>query len=93
MYLKKQNRPNGDIYLSIMEKYYVPGKGSCERTYEGIGLVSELKKKYKDPIAHFTAYAKQLTEEKKAERKEKSTETDFNIIHEIQFKQSTLPQQ
>lgn len=68
MYLKKQKRPNGDIYLSIMEKYYVPGKGSRERTYEGVGLLSELKNKYKDPIAHFTRYAKQLTEEKNAER-------------------------
>ena len=38
-YLKKQKRGN-DIYLSIMEKYYVPGVGARERTYEGIGLVS-----------------------------------------------------
>ena len=68
MYLKKQKRNNGDYYLAIMEKYYVPKVGARERTYEGLGLLSELKEKYDDPIAHFNQYAKQLTEEKNAER-------------------------
>ena len=67
MYLKKQKRGN-DIYLSIMEKYYVPGVGARERTYEGIGLVSELKDAYNDPIAHFDQYAKELTKKVKKER-------------------------
>ena len=67
MYLKKQKRCD-DIYLSIMEKYYVPGVGARERTYEGIGLVSELKKDYDDPIAHFDRYAKELTKKAKSEK-------------------------
>ena len=68
MYLKKQKRGD-DIYLSIMEKYYVPGVGARERTYyEGIGLVSELKDAYNDPIAHFDQYAKELTKKVKKER-------------------------
>ena len=68
MYLKKQKRDNGDYYLAIMEKYYVPKVGARERTYKGLGLLSELKEKYDDPIAYFDQYAKQLTEEKNAER-------------------------
>lgn len=28
MYLKQQKRANGDIYLSVMEKYYVPKAGA-----------------------------------------------------------------
>ena len=58
MYLNKLKKPNGDIYLSIREKYHVPKVGSRERTIKSIGYVSELRKKYDDPIAHFTRYAK-----------------------------------
>ena len=68
MYLYKQPRANGDIYLSIKEKYHVPKIGARERTIEKIGLLSELKEKYDDPIAYFDQYAKKLTEEKNAEK-------------------------
>lgn len=68
MYLKQQKRANGDIYLSIMEKYYVPKAGAREKTVEGLGCISELKKKYDDPIDHFTQYAKELTEQKKKDK-------------------------
>lgn len=68
MYLKKKTEPDGDIYLSIMEKYYDrEKKASRERTVEGIGHVSKLRKQYDDPIVHFTRYAKQLTEDKKVQ--------------------------
>ena len=69
MYLKKKTEPDGDIYLSIMEKYYDrKKKATRERTVEGIGHVSELRRQYDDPIAHFTQYAKQLTEERNTQR-------------------------
>ena len=69
MYLKKKKEPNGDIYLSIMEKYYDSQKKIArERTVEGIGHISELKKEYDDPVAYFTRYAKELTEQKKKEK-------------------------
>lgn len=68
MYLNKQKKANGDIYLSIREKYHVPKVGSRERTVESIGYLSELKKKYDDPIAFFTTYAKELTEKSKTEK-------------------------
>ena len=68
MYLKKKTEANGDVYLSVMEKYYDRSKKTTrERTVEGIGHLSTLKKEYDDPIAHFTQYAKSLTEKKKEE--------------------------
>ena len=73
MYLNKLKKPNGDIYLSIREKYHVPKVGSRERTIESIGYVSELRKKYDDPIAYFTRYAKQLTEKAREEKSEDIT--------------------
>jgi transposase len=65
MYLNKQKKPNGDIYLSIREKYHVPGKGARERVVEKVGYVSILKEQYNDPIAYFTQRAKVLTNESK----------------------------
>lgn len=64
MYLNKQKKPNGDVYLSIREKYHVPKVGSREKTIESLGYLSDLKKKYDDPIAYFTKYAKELTAKK-----------------------------
>ena len=73
MYLNKQKKPNGDIYLSIREKYHVPQKGSRERTIESLGYLSELKKKYDDPIAFFTQKVREMTEEKKNKKSVRMT--------------------
>lgn len=83
MYLKKKTEENGDIYLSIMEKYYDSSKKTArERTVESIGHVSELRKKYDDPVAHFTKYAKELTKKAK-EEKEKAIKIDMTEKLEI----------
>ena len=71
MYLHKQKKPNGDMYLAIKEKYYVPKKGTRERTVESLGYLSALKEKYEDPIAHFNQYARDLTEKNKVEKRQK----------------------
>ena len=68
MYLYKQPRKDGDIYLSIKEKYHVPKVGARERTIEKIGLVSELKKTIDNPIAYYDQYAKELTQKVKKEK-------------------------
>ena len=69
MYLKKKREPNGDIYLSIMEKYYDSQKKIArERTVEGIGHISELKKEYYDPVAHFTRYARNSLNRRKKKK-------------------------
>jgi transposase len=67
MYLHKLKKPNGDIYLSIKEKYYVPQKGARERTVESLGYLSALQKQYDDPIAFFTQKAHEMTAQKKQE--------------------------
>ena len=71
MYLHKQKKPNGDMYLAIKEKYYVPKKGTRERTVKSLGYLSALKEKYEDPIAHYNQYAKDLTEKNKVEKRQK----------------------
>ena len=68
MYLNKLKKPNGDIYLSIREKYHIPKVGSRERTVESIGYLSKLKETMDDPIAYYTQYAKELTEKANAEK-------------------------
>ncbi len=68
MYLHKLKKPNGDIYLSIKEKYHVPGKGAREKTVKSLGYVSAFKKTYEDPIAYFTQMAINMTEQKKKEK-------------------------
>lgn len=65
MYLHKLKKPNGDIYLSIKEKYHVPGKGAREKTVKSLGYVSELRKTYEDPIVYFTQMAAEMTAQKK----------------------------
>ena len=84
MYLNKQKKPNGDIYLSIREKYHVPKVGSRERTVESIGYLSELKKTIDDPIAYYTQYADQLTSIKKDE---KTKTTTFDTTEEMDIDQ------
>ena len=68
MYLHKLKKPDGDIYLSIKEKYHVPGKGAREKTVKSLGYVSELKKTYEDPILYFTQMASEMTAQKRQER-------------------------
>ena len=69
MYLKKRTNKDGDIYLSIMEKYYDSNaKKTRERTVQAIGYVSELIAQYPNPIAHFKTVAENMTFKKKEER-------------------------
>ena len=73
MYLYKQKLKDGDVYLAIREKYYIPKKGTREKTVEKIGRLSELKKTMDDPIDFYTQYAKELT--KKADEARSVTVT------------------
>lgn len=81
MYLNKQKKPNGDIYLSIREKYHVPKVGAREKTIESLGYLSKLKETIDDPIAYYTQYAKELTEKSRLE-KEKTITIDTTEIME-----------
>lgn len=66
MFLKQtKNKTSGRIYLSIVHGYRDPiSKKSRTKTFESLGYLDELKKKYDDPIAHFTAKAKQMDKER-----------------------------
>ena len=68
MYLYKQKLKDGDIYLAIKEKYYIPGKGTREKTIEKVGRLSKLKETIPDPIAYYTEYAAELTRKRKDEK-------------------------
>lgn len=66
MFLKQTKNREGRTYLSIVEGYRVNGAPK-QRTVEGIGFLDALEKDYDDPVAHFKAYAKELTLKKKGD--------------------------
>lgn len=62
MFLKKDKKANGRIYLSIVEGYRESTTGKTKhRNVQSLGYVDELEKEFDDPIAHFTEVAKQMT--------------------------------
>ncbi len=66
MFLKKDKRPNGRLYLSIVKGYRDPEtKKNKQKAIKSIGFYDELINDYQDPIAHFTEVAKQMTLEEK----------------------------
>jgi len=66
MNLKQARYKNGRVWLSVVKKYWKDGV-SKTRTVKRIGWLDELERDYDDPIAHFQAYAKELTEREQAE--------------------------
>ena len=65
MYLKKSfNKHTGRTYLSIAHGYWDKKRGHTRtKTIEKIGYLDELEKEYADPIAHFTAVVKDMTQQ------------------------------
>ena len=49
MYLKQSKYANGEIFLSIMEKFRDKDGKVRERTYKSIGYLKDLEKQYEDP--------------------------------------------
>jgi len=70
MYLKQSYfKKTGRTHLAIYETYRDPKtKKVKNRSVMKLGYLDELKKEFEDPIAHFKALAKQMTEEKKNNR-------------------------
>lgn len=76
MFLKKDKRPNGRIYLSIVEGYREPGTGKTkQRKVKSLGFLDDLQKEYEDPISFFSDLAKEMTEE----AKENTLPLDFSF--------------
>ncbi len=66
MFLKKDKRPNGRIYLSIVKGFRDPiTKKNKQRVVKGIGFLDEFEDLYSDPIEHFKELAKKMTEEER----------------------------
>ena len=66
MFLKKDKRPNGRIYLSIVKGFRDPiTKKNKQRAVKSIGFLDEFEDLYDDPIEHFKNLAKEMTEEEK----------------------------
>lgn len=84
MYLQQsKNIKTGRTYLSIVHKYRDKNsKKIRSKTIRSIGYLDELEKKYNDPIAHFTALAKELD----TKRKQENASYTFSIA-----KKETLP--
>ncbi len=93
MFLKKDKRPNGRLYLSIVKGYRDPKtKKNKQKAIKSIGFYDELINDYPDPIKHFTEVAKQMTlEEKQSEKiqvtylKNEVMTTNTNDIKNIGF--------
>ncbi len=81
MFLKKDTRPNGRVYLSIVRGFRDPvTKKSKQKAVMKVGFLDELVNEYDDPIAYFENVAKEMT------RKEKE---DFLLLR-FTFNQNEL---
>ncbi len=75
MFLKKCfNKKTGKTQLSIAHGYRDKEGKSRQKTVMTIGFLEELTEKYDDPIAHFTAIAKEMTKEYNEQHKPISIE-------------------
>ena len=70
--VKKRN----DYYLVITDAHRVGGKVR-RRTVKKIGYLSELRKEYDDPIAHFKGVAREMTEKKRETGGVENVKLDF----------------
>jgi len=87
MFLKKDKRPNGRIYLSIVEGYRDhETKKPKQRKVKSLGFLDDLEKEYDDPISHFSLLAKQMTEE----AKNKELPLDFSFSPDETIDPSTV---
>lgn len=84
MYLKKALKPNGRIYLTIVEKYRDPKDGkSKDRPVKVIGYADEYLDKYEDPVKHFKELAKKMTLEASEEKKKKLITKIIDLDEEL----------
>lgn len=55
MFVKRQRRANGRVYLSVVEGYRDEQGRTRTRHVRSLGYLDELEKAYDDPVAHFRA--------------------------------------
>ena len=80
MYLKKTKKPNGRLYLSIVEgRRDRETKNSRTVTIQKVGYLDELEKEYTDPIAHFTSVVSEMNRTKADEKAALTITIDSNL--------------
>ena len=53
MFIRKQKRKDGRVYLSVVQGYRDENGKSKSKHVRSLGYLDELEKLYDDPIAHF----------------------------------------
>ena len=86
MFLRKIKKPDGRIYLAIVESYQTVDKKIRSKTIQSLGYVDALEKEYDDPIAHFTQVATQMTIE---QRQNKKIHIEINL--DAQLDENSFP--
>jgi transposase len=74
MFLKKVKTENGRIFLQIVQGYRNEKGSTSHEVIESIGFLDEKELEYDDPLAHFTALAKEMN---LAEKTNKTLTLDF----------------
>jgi transposase len=84
MFIKKTyNKKTGRTYLAVVEGYRdVVAKYSRTKTIQKLGYLDELQKDYPDPIAHFTAVAREMTAQKPPQK----VSVELNVAMQIDSK-------
>lgn len=67
MYIRKQKRKNGRVYLSVVQGYRAEDGKTRSKHVRSLGYLDELEKLYGDPIAHFKAEVEAENEAARAE--------------------------
>lgn len=67
LFVKKQRRKDGRVYLSVVEGYRDGSGRTKTRHVRSLGYLDELEKLYDDPVAHFRAEVEAENEAARAE--------------------------
>lgn len=64
MHLRKQKKPDGRVYLSIVQSYRTPEGKTRSKTIRSLGYLDALENDFDDPVAHFQAEIEQLNQKR-----------------------------
>ena len=67
MFIRKQKRKDGRVYLSVVQGYRDENGKSKSKHVRSLGFLDEVAKLYDDPIAHFKAEVEAENEAAQAE--------------------------
>lgn len=77
-YFLRKFKKNDDYYLQICETTYnKETKRSSNKNYQILGYLSDLKKRYEDPIEHFKNVVSGLNKKLVDEKSEKVSSTGY----------------